>query len=244
MRRGKALQGYGLQLREKQKVKRIYFVLEGQFRNYFERAARMKGITGENLLSLLERRLDNAVYRAGFATSRRQARQLVNHGHVEVNGRKVDIPSFQVKAGDTVSIKEASRGNAHVEGAWQTAGGRGRPNWIARSTSSSSSSFTASNSAASRRRAPGGFSEKPRARVAYALVALFHTKVYDYGNGSTQPLDGFSDASPPRRRGRDFDRALRPLLRAAVRARLRHDHRQLPAPRAALFDRGRGHHRR
>ena len=130
MRRGKALQGYGLQLREKQKVKRIYFVLEGQFRNYFERAARMKGITGENLLSLLERRLDNAVYRAGFATSRRQARQLVNHGHVEVNGRKVDIPSFQVKAGDTVSIKESSRGNAHVEGAWQTAGGRGRPNWI------------------------------------------------------------------------------------------------------------------
>jgi len=130
MRRGKALQGYGLQLREKQKVKRIYFVLEGQFRNYFERAARMKGITGENLLSLLERRLDNAVYRAGFATSRRQARQLVNHGHVEVNGRKVDIPSFQVKAGDTVSIKEASRKNAHVEGAWQTAGGRGRPNWI------------------------------------------------------------------------------------------------------------------
>ncbi|HWW73817.1 MAG TPA: 30S ribosomal protein S4 [Pyrinomonadaceae bacterium] len=130
MRRGKALQGYGLQLREKQKVKRIYFVLEGQFRNYFERAARMKGITGENLLSLLERRLDNAVYRAGFATSRRQARQLVNHGHVEVNGRKVDIPSFQVKAGDTVSIKEASRKNAHVEGAWQTAGGRGRPSWI------------------------------------------------------------------------------------------------------------------
>ena len=126
MRRGKALQGYGLQLREKQKVKRIYFVLEGQFRNYFERAARMKGITGENLLSLLERRLDNSVYRAGFSTSRRQARQLVNHGHVEVNGRKVDIPSFQVKAGDIVSIKEASRHNAHVEGAWQTAAGRGR----------------------------------------------------------------------------------------------------------------------
>ena len=131
MRRGKALQGYGLQLREKQKVKRIYFVLEGQFRNYFEKAARMKGITGENLLTLLERRLDNTVYRAGFATSRRQARQLVNHGHIEVNGRKVDIPSFQVKPGDTIGVKEASRKNAHVEGAWQTAGGRGRPNWIA-----------------------------------------------------------------------------------------------------------------
>ncbi len=131
MRRGKALQGYGLQLREKQKVKRIYFVLEGQFRNYFERAARVKGITGENLLILLERRLDNVAYRAGFATSRRQARQLVNHGHVEVNGRKVDIPSFQVKQGDIISIKEASRTNPHVESAWQTAGGRGRPSWLA-----------------------------------------------------------------------------------------------------------------
>src|SRR4029453_1730377 len=117
MRRGKALQGYGLQLREKQKVKRIYFVLEGQFRNYFERAARMKGITGENLLSLLERRLDNPVYPGGFPTSRpqgRRRRQPANHGQVQVNGRKVDIPSFQVKAGNTVGIKEASRKNAHV----------------------------------------------------------------------------------------------------------------------------------
>jgi small subunit ribosomal protein S4 len=128
--RRKALVGYGQQLREKQKVKRIYFVLEGQFRNYFDRATRMKGITGENLLALLERRLDNAVYRAGFATSRRQARQLVNHGHVVVNGRKVDIPSFQVKVGDEIAIKEPSRTNAHIEGAWQTAAGRGRPSWI------------------------------------------------------------------------------------------------------------------
>jgi small subunit ribosomal protein S4 len=131
MRRGKALVGYGQQLREKQKVKRIYFILEGQFRNYFERAARQKGITGENLLFLLERRLDNTVYRAGFSTSRRQARQLVNHGHIEVNGRKVDIPSFQIKAGDVISIREGSRKNPHVEGAWQTAAGRGRPSWIA-----------------------------------------------------------------------------------------------------------------
>ena len=91
----------------------------------------MKGITGENLLFLLERRLDNAMYRAGFSTSRRQARQLVNHGHVMVNERKVDIPSFQVKVGDVLTIKEASRKNAHVEGAWQTAAGRGRPSWIA-----------------------------------------------------------------------------------------------------------------
>jgi small subunit ribosomal protein S4 len=130
MRRGKALVGYGQQLREKQKVKRIYFILEGQFRNYFERAARMKGITGENLLFLLERRLDNAVYRAGFSTSRRQARQLVNHGHILVNDRKVDIPSFQVKPGDVISVKEPSRKNVHIEGAWQTASGRGRPSWI------------------------------------------------------------------------------------------------------------------
>ena len=108
LRRGKAVVGYGQQLREKQKVKRIYFILEGQFRNYFERAARKKGITGENLLFLLERRLDNAVYRAGFSTSRRQARQLVNHGHVLVNGRKVDIPSYQVKVGDVITVKESA----------------------------------------------------------------------------------------------------------------------------------------
>ncbi len=131
LRRGKALVGYGQQLREKQKVKRIYFVLEGQFRNYFERAARMKGITGENLLFLLERRLDNTVYRAGFSTSRRQARQLVNHGHMLVNGRKVDIPSYQIKVGDVITVKEKSHNNPHVEGAWQTAAGRGRPAWLA-----------------------------------------------------------------------------------------------------------------
>jgi small subunit ribosomal protein S4 len=128
--RRKVLVGYGQQLREKQKVKRIYFILEKQFRGYFEKASRQKGITGENLLFLLERRLDNVVYRAGFSTSRRQARQLVNHGHVQVNGKKVDIPSFQVKQGDVVSIKDSSHKNPHIEGAWQTAAGRGRPIWI------------------------------------------------------------------------------------------------------------------
>jgi small subunit ribosomal protein S4 len=131
MRRGKALAGYSQQLREKQKVKRIYFILEGQFRNYFERARKFKGITGATLLIFLERRLDNSVYRAGFSTSRRQARQLVNHGHILVNGRKVDIPSYQIKQGDVISVKESSRKNAHIEGAWQTAAGRGRPGWIA-----------------------------------------------------------------------------------------------------------------
>ncbi len=129
-RRPKQLIGYGLQLREKQKVKRIYGMLERQFRLYFERAVRMKGVTGENLLGLLERRLDNVVYRLGFSTSRPQARQLVSHGHITVNGRKVDIPSFQVKVGDEVSIHEGSRTNIHIQSAFQTASGRGRPGWL------------------------------------------------------------------------------------------------------------------
>ena len=128
--RRKMIQGYGEQLREKQKVKRIYFILEKQFRNYFEKARRQKGVTGENLLFMLERRLDNVVYRSGFSTSRRQARQLVNHGHITVNGRKVDIPSFQVKAGDVIAVKDRTLSNTHVEGAWSTAIGRGRPMWL------------------------------------------------------------------------------------------------------------------
>jgi small subunit ribosomal protein S4 len=124
------LAGYGQQLREKQKVKRMYFILEKQFRNYFEKALRQKGVTGENLLFMLEKRLDNVVYRSGFSTSRRQARQLVNHGHIAVNGRKVNIPSFQVRVGDVVTVKDKSQKNPHVEGAWQTAVGRGRPGWL------------------------------------------------------------------------------------------------------------------
>ena len=122
--------GYGEQLREKQKVKRIYGMLEKQFRIYFEKAAKQKGVTGDNLLSMLERRLDNAVYRLGFAINRRQSRQLVNHGHIVVNGRRVNIPSFQVRPGDVISVREASRKNPHVMNAWQTASGRGRPQWL------------------------------------------------------------------------------------------------------------------
>ena len=102
--------GYGIQLREKQKVKRTYGVLENQFRRYFEAADRQKGITGELLLQMLERRLDNVVYRLGFATSRPQARQLVRHGHFTVNGRKVDIPSYAVRLGDVVGVRRAQRG--------------------------------------------------------------------------------------------------------------------------------------
>ena len=111
-RRASKMQGYGVQLREKQKVKRIYGVLEDQFRRYFEMADRTRGITGVTLLQLLERRLDNAVYRMGFATSRSQARQLVRHGHFLVNGKKVDIPSYSLKAGDVVSVRQTSRENA------------------------------------------------------------------------------------------------------------------------------------
>ena len=108
----KKVSGYGLQLREKQKVKRIYGVLETQFRNLYERADKMPGITGENLLTLLERRLDNVVYRMGLASSRKEARQLVTHGHFTLNGNKVDIPSLTVKANDVIAVKETSKSSA------------------------------------------------------------------------------------------------------------------------------------
>jgi small subunit ribosomal protein S4 len=129
-RRGRRPQGYGPQLREKQKVKRIYGVLEAQFRNYFAHAERRKGITGENLLVMLERRLDSVVYNLGFASSRAQARQLVRHGHVEVNGHKVTIPSYQVAVGQEVSIREKSRNNDFIKASVETARGRGIPDWL------------------------------------------------------------------------------------------------------------------
>ncbi|MEG9429406.1 MAG: 30S ribosomal protein S4 [Christensenellaceae bacterium] len=111
----KKISEYGLQLREKQKCKRIYGVLEGQFRDYFEKADRMKGITGENMLSLLERRLDNVIYRMGVGSSRSQARQLVTHGHFTVNGKKVNIASYCVKVGDVIAVKENKKGNKYFE---------------------------------------------------------------------------------------------------------------------------------
>jgi small subunit ribosomal protein S4 len=128
-RRSKIL-GYGIQLREKQKVKRFYGVLEGQFRLTFQQAERMRGVTGENLLSLLERRLDNVVHRLGFSGSRPQARQLVRHGHVRVNGKKVNIPSMIVPQGAVVSIKDKSRTNPLIASAVETAKGRGIPAWL------------------------------------------------------------------------------------------------------------------
>ena len=128
-RRGK-MQGYAVQLREKQKVKRIYGVLERQFRNYFKKAETLRGVTGENLLMLLEQRLDNVTYRLGYASSRPQARQLVSHGHVKVNGRRVDVPNFQVKVGDEVALDEASQKNVFVLGAVESSRGRGTPEWL------------------------------------------------------------------------------------------------------------------
>ena len=122
--------GYGLQLREKQKAKRIYFVLEGQFRNYFEKASRAPGVTGELLLQQLERRLDNVVYRAGFAQSRRQARQLLRHGHISVNGRRVNIPSFLVEVGQEVTVRESASKLAMIELALDFASHQHAPNWL------------------------------------------------------------------------------------------------------------------
>ena len=130
-RRGRKTVGYGIQLREKQKVKRIYGVLESQFRLYFQEADRRKGITGENLLQMLERRLDNVVYSLGFASSRAQARQLVRHGHVLVNGKKTSIPSYQVRAGQAIAVREGSRKNPQVQAALESAMGRGVPDWLA-----------------------------------------------------------------------------------------------------------------
>ena len=128
-RRPKLL-GYGLQLREKQKVRRLYGILENQFRNYFEKAERMKGVTGENLLQLLERRLDNVVYRMGLATSRAQARQLIRHGHLEVAGRKVNIPSFEVMPGQQVAVRETHKNSPAIQRALEATGSRTTPPWL------------------------------------------------------------------------------------------------------------------
>ncbi len=130
MGRRRKVQAYGQQLREKQKLRRVYGLLEGQFRRTFAEASRRRGVTGENLLQLLNLRLDNVVYELGFATSRNQARQLVRHGHIQVNGRKVDIPSFHVKPGMEISVKEKSRKNARIQESMEFARGRGIPAWL------------------------------------------------------------------------------------------------------------------
>ena len=134
-RRRKKSSNYEIQLREKQKVRRIYGVLESQFRRYFEIAEAKKGVTGTNLLRILECRLDNVVYRLGFANSRNQARQLVKHGHFLVNGKKVDIPSYQVKVNDVIEVREKSRKIPVIQEAQEVVARRGVPGWLELDTS-------------------------------------------------------------------------------------------------------------
>jgi len=131
---GGKLSDYGIQLREKQKIRRIYGVLEGQFRRYFQRASQTRGVTGELLLRFLELRLDNVAYRLGFGASRAEARQVVRHGHILVNGRRVDIPSYQVRAGDVVSVAESARAHMRIVSAVEAAAGRGFPEWVSMDT--------------------------------------------------------------------------------------------------------------
>ena len=128
--RNKKLSEYGVQLREKQKARRYYGVLESQFAEYFEMATKRKGMTGENLLAILESRLDNVVYRLGFAMSRAEARQLVRHGHFTVNGKKVNIPSYLVSVGETIELKESSRSLDKFKGSLEANGSRVIPKWL------------------------------------------------------------------------------------------------------------------
>lgn len=127
---GRKLSDYGLQLREKQKAKFIYGVLEKPFRNYYKKAERMKGMTGENLMTILESRLDNVIFRLGFARTRREARQIVDHKHVLVNGKCINIPSYLIESGDTISIKEDKRTSAQYKAISEVAGGRLVPEWL------------------------------------------------------------------------------------------------------------------
>ena len=130
-RRSRKMSEYGLQLREKQKAKFIYGVLEKPFRNYYEKADKMKGMTGENLMTMLESRLDNVVFRMGFARTRREARQVVGHKHIFVNGRCINLPSYRVKAGDVVEVKESSKSIQRFKDIMEVTAGRLTPEWIA-----------------------------------------------------------------------------------------------------------------
>lgn len=130
IRRSRKLSEYGVQLREKQKAKFIYGVLEKPFRNYYEKADRMKGMTGDNLMTMLESRLDNVVFRMGFARTRREARQVVDHKHILVNGQKINIPSYLVKAGDVIEVKESSKSMQRFKDIAEVTGGRLTPEWV------------------------------------------------------------------------------------------------------------------
>ena len=130
IRRSRKMSEYGLQLREKQKAKFIYGVLEKPFRNYYEKADRMKGMTGENLMTMLESRLDNVVFRMGFARTRREARQVVGHKHIFVNGKCINLPSYRVKAGDVVEVKESSKPIQRFKDIMEVTAGRLTPEWV------------------------------------------------------------------------------------------------------------------
>lgn len=141
--RAKKPTDYGLQLREKQKARRMYGVMENQFRRYFETAARKKGATGENLLSLLERRLDNVVFHLGFASSRPEARQLVNHGHFTINGKKVDIASYSVRLGEVIAVKESSKSSPRMKQLLENSGSRTIPGWLSLDSNAASGTVIA-----------------------------------------------------------------------------------------------------
>jgi small subunit ribosomal protein S4 len=128
--RGRKLSEFGVQLREKQKVKRIYGILESQFSGYFEKAEHQPGVTGDNFLQILESRLDNVVYRLGFATSRNEARQFVRHGHIKVNGRRVDIPSYQFDTGDKIEVKDSSKDMKRMAEVVEFNEGQETPSWL------------------------------------------------------------------------------------------------------------------
>lgn len=141
--RAKKPTDFGLQLREKQKARRLYGVMEKQFRSYFDEAARRKGVTGENLLSLLERRLDNVVLQLGFAASRAEGRQLVNHGHFTINGRKVDIASYSVRVGEVIAVKEGSKSSPRIKQLLENLGSRTVPGWLSLDANSASGTVVA-----------------------------------------------------------------------------------------------------
>ncbi|ADY54784.1 SSU ribosomal protein S4P [Syntrophobotulus glycolicus DSM 8271] len=141
--RGRKPSDFGIQLREKQKARRIYGIMEKQFRRYFEMASRQKGMTGENLLRLLERRLDNVVYRIGFASSRAEARQFVTHGHITVNGKRVDIASYLIKVGEVIAVNEKSRSSSRIKELIDTMADRSVPGWLSADSNSASGTVLA-----------------------------------------------------------------------------------------------------
>ena len=253
---------YGLQLREKQKVKRMYGLAEKQFRGTMDAATRMRGRAGENLLMLLEQRLDNVVFRLGFATSRSEARQLVRHGHFEVNGRKVDVPSFRVKTGMRVTLRRfVARDRAHHRGAR----GPGTPQRAGLARAREGSVHGRDEGGADARRHHDADSRTAHRRT---LLALSRARRPSASRSAAKPREvhqvglrrpesrGISHAArahrpelapadppaTPRDRGRLGDAALRPLLVRTARARLRRDARQRAAARAAVVAQRRGDH--